>query len=268
MGYRVVSRSLLSPLHLALGESAAGCLRAAPGLPGSVFCIPDDLSHGPLGDGAARAAYLRACLLDYGDWLYDLDNAFAPWQELVERLDRDSPDAVVIWAGENVSEAILLAMTCDRLAKRPEPLLLVTVPGKYGRNYVAVHAPEELTEFYAIRRVLSHTERARLAQDFVRLRDHTGLLRRWEDGRVIGVPVDYYDSLLLDACGAEWNMAAHVVGMAMGRCDAANSLGDIFFSTRSRALITADRIAADGPRSALRYYSVRRSVREGSSGAA
>lgn len=54
-----------NPLHLVLGESAAGCVRAActrvaPGLPGTVFGIPDDLSHGPLDDGDARAEYLRA----------------------------------------------------------------------------------------------------------------------------------------------------------------------------------------------------------------
>jgi hypothetical protein len=93
-----------------------------------------------------------------------------------------------------------------------------------------------------------------LTQDFVRLGDHTGLLHRWEDGRVVGVPVDHYDSLLLDACGAEWNMAARVVGMALGRCDATTSLGDLFFSTCLRALIAACRIEADSPLSALRFF--------------
>ncbi len=39
-----------NPLHIALGDSAAGCLRAAcrsHGMPGTVRSIPDDLSHGP-----------------------------------------------------------------------------------------------------------------------------------------------------------------------------------------------------------------------------
>jgi hypothetical protein len=96
-----------NPLHLALGYSAAGCVRAAlsisPSISQAVMNIPDDLSHGPLDDGKARAAYLRACYRAFGGWEYGMADAFAPWLELIERLDRDRHDAVVIWAGENVS---------------------------------------------------------------------------------------------------------------------------------------------------------------------
>ena len=40
-------------LHVALGDSAMGCLRAAcqsDAMPGTVIGIQDNLSHGPLGD--------------------------------------------------------------------------------------------------------------------------------------------------------------------------------------------------------------------------
>lgn len=267
----MASNSFDNPLHLALGDSAAGCVRIAgsisPGISQAVMSIPDDLSHGPLDDGVARAEYMRACYRDSDDrWEYEQRDAFAPWLALIERLDRERHDAVVIWTGENVSEATFLAMACDRLAGRPEPIAQVSVPGKHGRNYVAVHAPEELRAFYDSWRVLSDAERAVLAHDFVHIREETGLLRRWQDGQIIGIPMDYYDSLLLEACSNEWTLAAHIIGIAMGHCDPANSLSDSFFSSRLQALIAAGEIEADGPRSAIRYYSVRRAAKTGRDG--
>jgi len=91
----------------------------------------------------------------------------------------------------------------------------------------------------------------------VRLRDDTGLLRRWEHGRIIGVPMDCYDRLLIDACPPTWTPAARVVGTAMGRCGERNAMSDLFFSSRLRALIDGGRLQADGPRRRLREYVVR-----------
>jgi len=254
-----------NPLHLALGDSAAGCVRAAlaisPSISQAVMTIPDDLSHGPLDDGLARAEYMRTCYRACDEaWEYDSVDTFAPWQALIERLDRDRHDAVVVWTGENISEAIFLAMACERLAGRSEPIAHITVPGKHGRNYVAVHAPEELRALLESGRVLSAAEHTALAQEFARIRDETGLLRRRQDGQLIGIPMDYYDGLLLEACGTEWALAARIIGIAMGHCDAANSMSDLFFCARLRALIADGEIQADGPQSSVRYYSVRRAV--------
>lgn len=252
-----------NPLHLALGDSAAGCVRAAlaisPDISQPVMNIPDDLSHGPLDDGVARMEYMRALFRGYDDkWDEKQRDAFVPWQELIDRLDRDRHDVVVIWTGENVSEATFLAMACDRLAKRSEQIVKITVPCKHGRNYVAVHSPEELRSFITSWRSLSDEERVGLAQEFVRIRKDTGLLRRWQHGRLIGVAVDHYDGLLLKACGTSWSRAMRVVGTAMGCCDPANSLSDLFFVSRLQALIAAGKIQADGPQNSIRYYAIKR----------
>ena len=96
----MVSNTIDRPLHLALGDSAAGCVRAAGALTSAsisqaVINVRDDLSHGPLDDGVARAEYWRACYRAFGDGEYDLADAFASWSELSQRLDRDRHDAVV-----------------------------------------------------------------------------------------------------------------------------------------------------------------------------
>ena len=82
-------------------------------------------------------------------------------------------------------------------------------------------------------------------------------MRRRQDGHIIDIPLDYYDGLLLEACSNEWTLAARIIGIAMGHCDAANSMSDLFFSARLQALIAAGEIQADGPQSSIRTYSIR-----------
>lgn len=248
-------------LHLALGDHAAGGLRAAcqtHGMPGGVHTIPDDLSHGPLTDGRARLDYMRACFRGYDDWTSAAADAFAPWLELTRLLDEGRPGPILVWSGDNVSEASFLAMACWWLAGRPAPLLHVPIPPIDGRRHVATWTPAELAGLFADRRQLSGEERVRLAESFADIRDHTGLLRRWEDGRIIGVPTDRYDPLLLESCPPAWTPAGRVVGAAMGRCDPPNLMSDLFFASRLQVLIEAGRIESEGPRFRLRDYIVRR----------
>jgi hypothetical protein len=249
-----------NPLHIALGDSAEGCLRSAcraHGLPGKAVGIPDDLGHGPLKDGRARVDYMRGCFRGYDDWSLDVTDAFAPWRAMIARIDEARPDAVVLWSGDNASEGTFLAMACWRLRHRQEPMLRVAIAGRNGRHYVAAHHPAELADLFASARALTDTERAALARDFPRLRDETGLLRRWEAGEIAGVPPHRYDPLLLEACGTSWTLAARVVGTAMSRCDGHNRMSDLFFASRLQSLIDAGRIEADGPRDRLREYAVR-----------
>jgi hypothetical protein len=249
-----------SPLHIALGDSAAGCLRAAchaHGMPGSALGIPDDLSHGPLDDGRARIDYMRDCFRGYDDWDLDVADALAPWRALIARIDEARADAVVIWSGDNVSEATFLTMACWWLEPRRVRVLRVAVPGRDGRRYVAVHTPAELAGLFASARELTDIERTDRAADFLRIRGETSLLRRWEEGRIVAAPMDRYDPLLLECCTTRWTVAARVVGTAMGRCDGHSLMSDLFFASRLQRLIDAGRIEADGKRDRLREYAVR-----------
>lgn len=228
----------LNPIHLVLGDAAVGCVRAACtsfGMPGAVLGLSEDFACGPLDNPA-------------------LDSQ---WRALSARLDLEHPDALIVWSGDNVGDAVFMAMTCHRLAGRSERLFSVRVPEVDRRPFVAMHSPQQIAQLYTTRRPLSAAERQSLAQDFTRIRDTCGPVRRLEQGRVQGVPVDYYDSLLLSACAADWQAAGRVVGTAMGHCDGPNLMGDGFFGARLGVLVDAGRIEASGPRTCLRDYSVR-----------
>lgn len=160
-------------VHLALGDSAAGCLRGAcqaHGLPGIAVGIPDDLSHGPLDDGYARINYMRAMYSGYDDWTFDANDAFAPWSALIGQLDRERPEAVVIWSGDNVSEGTFLAMACWQLQHRSQAICMVAVPSENGPPYVAHQSPAELTRLYPCNQQLPDHKRAMLVEGFERIR--------------------------------------------------------------------------------------------------
>ena len=232
-------------------------------MPGTVIGFSDNLAHGPLDAEAGRVRSLRTppeARADVGPDDAGLDTCapFGEWRAVVERLERERPDAVIVWAGENVADAIFLAMACARLADRHEPSWRINVPAIQGPTYAAAHSPEQLARLYPTRERLSDSDRRRLARDFARIRDTCGLVRRLEAGRVVGVPVDHYDPLLLAACGPDWRTAARVVGTAMGLCDAPNMMGDVFFTDRLEALIEAGHIEASGLRAPLRARLVRR----------
>jgi hypothetical protein len=176
---------------------------------------------------------------------------------MIARIDEARADAVVIWSGDNASEATFLSMACWWLRHRPERVLRVAIPGTDGRHSVAIHKPAELADLFASARELTDTQRAVLAADFLRIRGETGLLRRWKEGRILGVPMDRYDRLLLECCTTRWTPAARVVGTAMSRCDGDNLMSDLFFCSRLQVLIDAGRIKADGRRDRLRDYAVR-----------
>jgi hypothetical protein len=105
-------------LHLVLGGSAGGCLRAAVatcGLTGRVHVFDDDLSHGPLNDKQARAAYFEALFQNYGQLPDDPVPSLADFDSLSAHLSQDITPEVCIWAGENASERTFLEMSSTRL---------------------------------------------------------------------------------------------------------------------------------------------------------
>jgi hypothetical protein len=200
---------------------------------------------------------MRACFRGYDDWRFDRTDASAPWLAMVQRLMSDSPVDVLIWSGNSVSESTFLAMACWWLRDHRERVLRATPAAREGRDLVSNLTPAEIVGLCESRQRMTDKERAILADDFLRIRNRTGLLRHWENGLITGIPIDHYDPLLNESFPRSWTPAARVVGAAMKRCGPRNPMSDLFFSSRLQVLITSGRVEADGPRHRLRDYRVR-----------
>ena len=93
-----------------------------------------------------------------------------------------------------MSEATFLPTACAWLAGRPRPLSRVY---PLPNGYTGQLTPAALTALYPARRPLDGPVRKALAEDFVRIRSETGLLRRWNGRKIVGVPQDRYDPISL-----------------------------------------------------------------------
>ena len=249
-----------SYLHLVLGGSAGGCVRAAVAnysLTGRVHVIDDDLSHGPLNDKQARAAYFRALYQNYGQLPEDPAPSLADFDSLSVLLAQDLAPEVCIWAGENASEKTFLGMACYSLRDFRGPVTRVGKTGLKSLPYIGPQTPALLASLFDQREAVDSMTKAALSSDFLHQRDSGATLRKWEAGKIADVPADYYDSLLLACCSKDWVSAARVVGTAMGRCDENNLLNDVFLSDRLQHLIAKGAVEASGPQASLRDYDVR-----------
>ena len=250
-----------SQLHLVLGGSAGGCLRAAVatcGLTGQVHVFDDDLSHGPLNNGQARAAYFRVLFQSYGQLPENPVTSPAYFDSLSDQLAQDLPPEVCIWAGENASERTFLEMVCYHLRLFKGSVTRVGTTGLKSLPYIGPQTPALLASLFDQREAVGPVTRAALSSYFLRSRDRGAILRRWEADEIVDIAEDYYDSLLLACCTIDWLSAARVVGTAMGRCDKHNLLNDVFLSGRLQHLIAENMIEASGSQTSLRDYDVRR----------
>jgi len=246
-----------APLHLLLGDCGAGILGRAAGeygLTGDVHVIPDDLGHGPLEDGAKRLAYMRRCYDGFDEWRHGTADPFDGWRGLVAQVT-SSPREVVVWRGRNVSESVLLAMACHRLAGVAMPMSVVDLPD--GRH-VGTFQADEVAALAVQARPLDDQQRQVQAAMFERLRDEGTLRRRWRDGRVVGVPIEDFDGLLVASTRMEWQPALDVVVAAMRAADPRDGLSDLFLSSRLKELISQGVIEAERPAARLQDYAVRR----------
>jgi len=246
-------------IHLVLGDHGAGLLRdtlCSHDMPEAVHCIPDDLGHGPLDDGVARVAYMRACYDGFDEWTHGQTDAFVAWRELAGLVDEGQRD-VVVWAAQNASEGVLLAMACRWLRESTTRLHVIELPN--GRH-LGRHSAPELASYLVGARVLDDAERRGQACRFEALRDAPDQRRCWSGDRVEPVPVSAFDHLLLQAISSKWRAAHEVVQNAMHSADPRDSLSDLFLSWRLICLVREGRLEADRPPRWLRDYAVKSSV--------
>ncbi|MGB7194072.1 MAG: DUF1835 domain-containing protein [Collimonas pratensis] len=234
----------MSDFHLVASYSAGGCLRHAVEvelLAGEVGCIGDTLDVGPLGDSRARTIFwqeIDAAAYPGGDREPPPHDAFAPWQEVREKVKKMRPDRILIWASGSGSDYVFLRMACRMLADSGAPLFHIAVPPKDGYHAVAVYSPEQLAPMAMPARRLAVSENDALAREFDSIAGRPELLRECdENGQLRFGHLGDHDDLLVAALDAEWLSAPRVIGTAMGNGDPRNGAGDAMLAARLRHLI-------------------------------
>ncbi|MDF2763545.1 MAG: hypothetical protein K0S81_539 [Rhodospirillales bacterium] len=257
-------------LHVAQGDTAAGLLLQATrhfGVPGDVQPIREDLSHGPLGDGRARMAYMKACCRNL-DLDFDpdprADDTDLQWRSLLERVERERPAAVAVWHSDNAADHVFLRMAAHWLRDSGVPLWEVMVPPRDGDHGVAIYGPERLAPMFDRRREIGAEEVHSLALEFLAIQVRPEPVRRFDGAQLHFRPIDAYDDEILGVVRPDWRLAAQVIADLWAAWDdGRNWITDVFVASRLSALIDAGRLEAQGSRVSVRSYQVRLSDHAG-----
>lgn len=247
-------------LHIVLGDSAAGSLKHACtklGMPGDVFAIPDELSHGPLGDGRARSTYFKTQI--YGripDVAIPVD-VFREWQLLGRKITWGRYGTIVIWSSNAISDMIFLRMACWRLRDFSGGVLSVNTSEDCKWHGVGVNSPEQLVVHFGKRVALDSAARESLALAFESIVERNDLLRIYSGGHIVSVGPDHFDDYVMSFAAHEWEHAARIIGNCLGHREDENKLGDGFFEWRLQTLIDEGKLESQGDRSQMRGYKVR-----------
>ena len=255
----------LPVLHIAQGDTAAGLLLQATralALPGRVHRIREDLSHGPLADGRARMAYMKACcrcLDEDFDPNPGVDDTDRQWRSLRQRVGRERPGAVAVWHSGSGADYVFLRMVASWLVDAGAPLCAVAVPPRGTDHGVGIYDTGRLAPMFERRRELAEAEVQTLAREFTAIRARPEPLRRYDGAELQFLPMETYDARILERVRDDWGPAVWVIAdLWKDWQDGRNWPSDVFIAARLRALIDAGRVEFRGDRSGLRGCEVRR----------
>ncbi len=261
-------------VHIVFGRSVADSLREALARLGRaerVVGLPDGLDVGSIDppDPFLRQAWGRDVLRAdpaLRDGLLDDPAAVEPaWAAATA-----SGLHPVFWAclRAPAEHACLLAFAA-RMGDRPFDLVdatdlaFTTRDGVRSPWFLGLMRPEDFVAsgLYAMRRPVSLAERRAASDAWARLQRDDTPLRIVRDGRLVSAPLTHHDALLLGQARGKWEVAARLVGRAIGTfwdAPSGETASHVVLFGRLLALGEAGLLEVSGPGPDLRDYQVRK----------
>ncbi|MCM3749659.1 DUF1835 domain-containing protein [Paenibacillus pasadenensis] len=284
-------------VHIVCGESFGGSLRHALRQlnllgPHVVVTLPEHYAIGPLeGWDTPEGIELRTTW--FRDHIcYEMHNDCdfeAGYAELLDTLDRIPAQAgIIVWTSRSVVEQIGMRHVLHLLQDKLNPIAVYDAcdycEGKYNRTETYINykrsgeiPTDKLREallglLAAVERKGADSEgpwldspiREKLRTDWQDISKHSKELRIWQNGAVVEVSPDYFDSYLLERLdeirpphgNGEFVKSARLIGGALGYCD--QDISEYFFVDRLRQLAYCGALEIKGIPAAMRFFSVRR----------
>jgi Protein of unknown function/Domain of unknown function (DUF1835) len=268
-------------VHIVCGESAAGSLGVGLGRENKVIGFPDFFAVGPIrelhteGGRNRRYEWLRDHLNYQDDFIEEeykrrLSDTLGEMDVIPEQVP------IVIWTGENAGEQTGVCFLLYVLKGKTNPIYLINTTIAYQElfntseyQYFYFHtgevAPEKLKVIYQekLSQPLSIQERTQFEEKWLSLSQSKGVVRIWENNKIITVNENYFDELIVTAAQhlhskqkeKDFMKSARIMGKVLGQID--NHVGDTFLEYRLRSLIYKGIFEIKGIPKAMRYYSVK-----------
>lgn len=260
-------------VHIVSPEFAAGTLRVGLQHPKTVIGFPDFLSIGPLWklDEKIGQAKLEDWLIDNINFELDemeYQNKCNNALREIEDLSSDIP--IYIWYGENADEQTGLRFILNVLKNKENDIFLKNSTALYEKYFPTekpvFHTgqiePKEIKFLFekGEHHLLSQQERLHFQNQWEALSQTEEVLRVWEKGKVIGVPEDFYDEVIIktleklhhDQGNRDFINTGMVIGSILEQME--EPVGHFYLEFRIRHLIYSGKLELKGIPKSMRHY--------------
>ncbi|WP_234978412.1 DUF1835 domain-containing protein [Bacillus tuaregi] len=275
---RSTNLSNKASVHIVSPEFAAGNLRVGLKHPKKVIGFPDFFSIGPLWkldetkDQAFRAEWLYDNInfeLDDYEYQNKLTNTLREIEDISEQVP------IYLWYGNNAGEQTGLRYILYLLRDKENEIFLMNSTELYEKYITSkverpiFHTgqiePESLKLLFERNKEnhpLSHKNRLQLQREWETLSQTKEVLRVWMNDKIIGVPEEHYDPLIIKTLEKLHNeqgkkdfiKTGTVIGEILEQLDEA---GPFYLEYRIRHLIYSGVLELRGIPKSMRHYSIK-----------
>ncbi|WP_052332777.1 DUF3658 domain-containing protein [Leptospira santarosai] len=249
---RCIDLKVMSVLHLVSNDCSAYKLKVLF-QENEIFSLMDnELCGGPLSDLQERLFYFAE--LTYGDrelW-EDMEWIREGQAEVLKMAESNEIESIFIWHDDFANDQVFLRLICWLLKKYQGIVEVVNVKDWYSID------PITLKDFEALRVKLKIRERNRYVEEFVKIQNQESFLRAYENGKIVFLPINHYDSEILALIPDQWRAAVRVVADCfVDEFEKGRRLSDSFYTSRIRNLIRDGFIEAEGELKRIQDFQVR-----------
>lgn len=272
-------------IHVSFGASASGSLKFTLKEMGlekkeKVISFWDMFSIGPVWQlheergVKSRFEWMKRCIGDEFEEYLDYTQRFEKTIHQLKSIPKESH--IFIWTSDSAHEQTGLRYIIHLLKDQNMDFTVINTSNAYEelfkvkkQKYTPLHTGEIPTEkLQAIYeqgfgKFLSDHDKEDLEKEWLSLSDVQETLRIWRNGRIQGVPEDYYDEFIIKKAKklhskqktTDFMKSARLIGEVLGHLD--QYVGDSFIEYRLKKLIEAGVFEVEGSLEAMRFYSVR-----------
>ncbi|WP_211214147.1 DUF1835 domain-containing protein [Neobacillus bataviensis] len=268
-------------VHLACSESTAGALRYGLKRPKTVIGFQAFFDIGPVWQLDQKPGQTKRF-----EWIneninleqdhFEIENSFNNTLLEISEIPGNVP--VYLWTADNGEEQTGVRFILQLLKDKANEVILLNTTELFEKgNFLkedevqtmyhssGVH-PKNLKLLFEQNKTqapLSDLERVKFQREWESLAQTEDVLRIWKNGRVEGVPEDYYDQLIIktierlhnEQLQKDFILAAKVIGEMIGQND--GCIGDFYLEYRIRHLIYSGVLELKGVPRSMRHYRVK-----------
>jgi hypothetical protein len=264
-------------VHIVISESAAGSLRYGLERPKVVIGFPDFFSIGPIWKLDEKIGQTYRF-----EWLYEnikteqddyeYENKFTNTLLEIEDIPEQVP--IYLWTANNANEQVGVRFILHLLQSKTNEVFLINSTDEYlvsqDKEPPYTHTSQLEPEYLRLvfeknetAQPLSDEDKIQFQAEWMELSSTKGVLRLCFNNKIVSVPVDHYDPLIInmieklhsEQVDKDFIKTLSVIGEILGQME--ELISDSFLEHRIRQLVYTGVLELKGIPKSMRHYSVK-----------